>query len=234
MKKLVIVLGGLRKLLNISTPQGSSLGPLLFLVYVNDIPNAVHDSLTGMYADDTGLYSMGPSISAMEETMNRDLSKLCCWLLANKLSINAVKSKFMVIASPHNMSKLVDKPEIKVLGKSLEQVTGIDYLGMTVDQYLRWDKHVRALGKMLKSAISSVKTVSCLPTSALVNIYHSLVESKLCYCNTVYENCNLASKDKLQILQNRAVRVISKNYTSPIEQVFTERKLLNVPTVNRF
>ena len=57
-------------------------------------------------------------------------------IVANKLSINAVKSKFMVIASPHNMSKLVDKPEIKVLGKSLEQVTGNDYLGMTIDQYL--------------------------------------------------------------------------------------------------
>ena len=122
----------------------------------------MHDSLTGMYADDTGLYSTGPSISAMEETMNRDLSKLCCWLLANKLSINTVKSKFMVIASPYNMSKLVDKPEIKVLGKSLEQVTSIDYLGMTTDQYLRWDKHVGALGKKLKSAISSIKTVSYL------------------------------------------------------------------------
>ena len=84
-----------------------------------------------------------------------------------------------------------------------------------MDQYLRWDKHVGALGKKLKSAISSV-------------IYHSLVESKLRYCNTVWGNCNLALKDKLQILQNRGVRVISKNYTSPIEQVFAELKLLNV------
>ena len=82
----------------------------------------MHDSLTGMYADDTGLYSTGPSISAMEETMNRDLSKLCCWLLANKLSINAVKSKFMVIASPHNMSKLVDKPEIRCLVNPLNKL----------------------------------------------------------------------------------------------------------------
>ena len=94
----------------------------------------------------------------------------------------------MVIASHHNMSKLVDKPEIKVLGKSLEQVTSIDYLGMTMDQYLRWDKRVGALGKKLKSAISFIKTVSYLPTNALVKIYHSLVESKLRYCNTVWGN----------------------------------------------
>ena len=90
----------------------------------------MHDSLTGMYSDDTGLYFMESSISVMEETINRDLSKLCFWLLANKLSINVGKSKFMVIASPHNISKLGDKPEIKVLGKSLEQVTSIDYLDM--------------------------------------------------------------------------------------------------------
>ena len=95
-----------------------------------------------------------------------------------------------------------------------------------MDQYLRWDKRVGVLGKKLKSAISSVKTVSYLPTSAFVNIYHSLEESKLRYCNTVWGNCNLSFK--LQILQNRAVRVISKNYTSPIEQVFAEFKLLNV------
>ena len=64
----------------------------------------------------------------------------------------------MIIASPYNTSKLVDNPKIKVLDKSLEQVTSIDYLGMTIDQYLRWDKHFGALGKKLKSAISSVKT----------------------------------------------------------------------------
>ena len=135
----------------------------------------------------------------------------------------------MIIASPHNMSKLVDKPEIKVLGKSLEQITSIDFLGITMDQYVRWDKHVRALGKKLKSAI---KIVSDLPTNALVNIYHSLVESKLRCCNTVWGNCNLSLKNKLQILHNRAVRVISKNYTSPIEQVLQNVQQLN-ETVER-
>ena len=79
----------------------TQVGPLSFLVYGNDLLSAVHDSLTGIYADDTSLYSMGSSISAIEETINREL--------ANKLSINAVKSKFMIIASLHNMPKLVDK-----------------------------------------------------------------------------------------------------------------------------
>ena len=84
------------------------------------------------------------------------------------------------------------------------------------------------LVKKLKSSISSIKIVIYLPTNALVNIYHSLVESKLRCCNTVWGNYNLSLKNKLQILQNRAVRVTSKSYTSPIEQVSAELKLLNV------
>ena len=105
-------------------PQGSSLGPLLFLVYVNDLPSAVHYSQTGMYADDTGLYAAGLSISEIETSLNRDLSRLCLWFHANKLSINAVKSKFMLIASPRSISRLADheKPHIKILGKFIKQV----------------------------------------------------------------------------------------------------------------
>ena len=116
-------------------PQGSGLGPLLFLVYVNDLSNAVHYSQTGIYADDTGLYATGFSILEIEASLNKDLSRLCSWLHANKLSINAVKSKFMLIASPHSVSKLADheKPHIKIPGKFIEQVSSIDCPGMTVD-----------------------------------------------------------------------------------------------------
>ena len=105
-------------------PQGSSLGPQLFLVYVNNKPNAVHYSQTGMYTDNTGLYTTGLSISEIETSLNKDLSRLSLWLNANKLSINAVKSKFMLIASPCSVSKLAnhEKPHIKIL-KYLEKLS---------------------------------------------------------------------------------------------------------------
>ena len=99
---------------------------------------------------------------------------------------------------------------------------------MTVDEFFRWDKHVGALSKKISSAISCLKIAGFLRSKALINIYYTLVESKLRYCNTVWGNCNLSLKRKRRNLQNRAVRIVSKDYSSPVEEVFTNLKLLNV------
>ena len=99
---------------------------------------------------------------------------------------------------------------------------------MTVDQCLRWDKHVGALSKKISFAISSIKLADFLSSKALLNIYHSPVESKLRYCITVWGNCNLSLISKLQNLKNRAVTIVSKDYSTPVEEVFTNLKLLNV------
>ena len=117
---------------------------------------------------------------------------------------------------------------MQLRAKFFEQVSSIDYLGMAMDQFLRWDKHVGALSKKISSAISFIKIVGFLRSKALLNIYQSLVESKLRYCNTVWGNCNLSLKSKLQNLQKRAVRIVSKDYSSPVEEVSTNLKLLNV------
>jgi len=77
---------------DIGVPQGSCLGPLLFLVYINDLPKVVENCTVAMYADDTGLYYRGTSLAQLNEIINKDLESLEHWLKGNKLSLNVVKT----------------------------------------------------------------------------------------------------------------------------------------------
>ena len=118
-------------------PQGSCLCPLLFLIYTNDIHCAIQNSKTDIYADDTNVSNSSHSIALLEKEVNDDLYRLCCWLQA----------KFMIIASHSYLKNLTMVPDIKILNRSIERVFQIDHLGVTIDDSLKWDKHVSNLGK---------------------------------------------------------------------------------------
>ena len=104
----------------------------------------------------------------------------------------------MIIASPSYLKNLTTVPDIKILNKSIERVFQIDHLGVTIDDSLKWDKHVSNLGKKLASATYSMKLASFLPSSSLLTIYRSLFESRLRYCDVVWGSCNNNLKEKLQ------------------------------------
>ena len=116
----------------------------------------------------------------------------------------------MIIASPSYLKNLTTVPDIKILNKSIERVFQIDHLGVTIDDSLKWDKHVSNLGKKLASATYSMKLASFLPSSSLLTIYRSLFESRLRYCDVVWGSCNTNLKEKLQRQQDRAIHIVTK------------------------
>ena len=83
----------------------------------------------------------------LEENVNLDLQHVCCWLQANKLSLNAAKCKYMIIGSQYNLSHMNYTPDVNILGHKIEKVYCIDQLGITIDDQLKWDKHVDKLCK---------------------------------------------------------------------------------------
>ena len=126
-----------RKLIECGVPQGSNLGPLLLLLYVNDLPNCLDQAKPSMFADDTSITASSESVEELEALLNSDLDNIYQWLVANKLTLNVSKTEYMIIGSRHNLSKINMDPKIKIGGESISRVKTTKSLGMVIDDKLK-------------------------------------------------------------------------------------------------
>ena len=127
--------------IEVGVPQGSCLGPLLFLIYINDLPQAVQDSTISMYADDTSLCSQSHGLTRLNQAINSDLQKLDTWLQGNKLSLNVVKTHSMLISAKQkqNILKCQNKDlDLKIRENEVDVVKKTKYLGVQIDSSLDW------------------------------------------------------------------------------------------------
>ena len=144
------------KIINCDVPQGSILGPLLFMLYINDIVNTTSLLELILFADDTTLLFSHPDIASQNEIINKELQEICNWFQANKLSVNADKTNYMVLGTHHNTRKFTDinqdinvlnesestnsrdlekeKLNIKLDGVSLNRVSSTKFLGVIIDE----------------------------------------------------------------------------------------------------
>ena len=138
------------KYLKYGVPQGSILGPLLFLIYINDLPNCLQHSTARMFADDTNITVSGKSIKEAEVAINADLNNIREWLLSNRLSLNLVKTEYLLIGSRHNINTLEEQPRVFIGDEPIKGVQVTKTLGVKIDQFLTWDSHILILTKFQK------------------------------------------------------------------------------------
>ena len=188
-------------------PQGSVLGPLLFLLYINDFNKCSSFFNFHIFADDTNLFCTNRSLSALELSVNENLKSVSSWLVANKLSLNIDKTNFIIF---HPRQKAVNhKVILHINGQKLEQVKCIRYLGVYIDCNLTWKNHIQYISKKIKRSVGILSKIRhYVPLAILSQLYYTLIFPYLSYAATTWGNTYLTTLKPLTIHQKKAVRLI--------------------------
>ena len=215
-------------------PQGSVLGPLLFLLYVNDI-NTSSDKLTFyLFADDTNLLYADKSLKNLENIVNSELDKVHQWLTANKLTLNIKKSNF-VLFHPYQ-KKVYYNIKLNIFDNAthslmqLEQKEYVKYLGVILDSHLSWKYHIGYINSKISKTIGVIARLRhFVPKTTLIRIYQSLIFPYMSYGITVWGQAAQSYINQILVLQKRALRLIHfAPYKSHAVPLFVSTKVLPI------
>lgn len=193
--------------IKMGVPQGSILGPLLYLIYINDMGNLPIQGRLQLYADDCALFYADENVDVNITKMQSDMQIIADYFLINKLTLNVKKSKFIHF-HPHQ-KKINLTTDIKFNNDEIENVKVLKYLGMNFDSNLTYEYHINTIAKRLSPTVGLIRKLKySLPKSILLNIYYSLIHSNLNYMSLIWGSASKTNLNKLQVLQNRAMKYI--------------------------
>lgn len=214
-------------------PQGSILGPLLFLVYINDLIHVSKVAEIIMFADDTTLFFNCAEQSTSAVIINNELDKISCWFRNNRLTLNIKKTNFILFRTCSRQK--LQNMKITIDGIEIEEVTKTKFLGVVIDQTLTWRDHITLIKQKLSKNIGILSRLRYnMPRSVLLSLYHAMIEPYLTYCNIVWAIHETSDLKALFLCQKKSIRVLTfSNWRSHTKPLFSKYKILTLYAINK-
>ena len=215
-------------------PQGSILGPLLFLIYINDLPLSSPTSHFIIFADDTNILFSHKDPDQLETLINKELNNISNWFKLNKLSLNIDKTNFMTFKNKHSKTPDLNF-KIVIDNINIEKVKITKFLGILIDNNLSWKAHTSHISKIVSKYNGIIRKIrTYLTQDSLHTLYNTLVLPYLSYCTIVWGDRNNTNLESLFILQKKIIRTCTNSlwleHTTPLFISLKKLKIRDIYT----
>ena len=208
-------------------PQGSILGPLLFLLFINDFPLSSSKFIFNLFADDSTLsYSFDHRDSTTCNVVNNELNLVSRWLCSNRIQINVSKTKYILFS----LRRTVTLPPIMIGNSEIERVESIKFLGVHLDQNLKFDQHITYLSHKLSKSIGILNRIKFfMPEPVMIKLYYALIQPYILYAIKSWYGCSSYLRNKILVLQKKSVRCIfNLQYNDHTLNYYKLAKIMNI------
>ena len=222
-----------KQIIQCGVPQGSILGPLFFILYINDLPNALRLAEPLLFADDTSIYYSHSDPLVLATVLNQELSSISLWMKANKLSVNTKKTNYVIFKPKQKKLKTIMIP-LMFNENKLTQKRVVKFLGVFIDENLSWKFHIDHICKKVSKSTGIIyRSRFLLSMKTKLSLYYTLIYPYLTYCNVIWSSTYVTNVKRLFLIQKRLVRALTNaDFTAHTAPLFYRLNLLDIYKIN--
>ena len=213
-------------------PQGSVLGPLLFLIFLNDLNSLSPNLEVITFADDASIFISNPSMTALESQMNKELSNIHTWFECNMLKLNLQKTGFQLFSKSKNFTE----PRLNINDTPIAKLEEVKFLGLLVDSSLSFKPHIHKLSLKLAQLSGVIRGAKqLLNKSQLMLLYNALIFPHLTYCCLIWGINYQSHLKRILLLQKRIARhILGLSYSESVSHRFGDLQMLNIYSIIKY